>query len=232
MQFFPPQAITAVGAGQGPQDQKGREILGQDGGQGRAGHAHLAHDDKEHIQKHVQHPGNGQIDQGLAGVAHRAEHTVAKIVDSHGGHPQKVDAQIQDRPVDQVGLGAQQPHQRRRKGHPHRQQQHPCRQADQQGRVDGPLHIFGVLGPVKAGHQHIDAAAQPDQEAGHQGDKDGGGPHRAQSLGPGEAPHHRNIRHVKDRLQQVGQHQRQAEHQDLPPQRPLGQVLFPRRHRV
>ena len=230
-QLFPLQAVAALGAGQRPQDQKGRQVLAQNGGQGRAGHAHLPDDDKEQVQPDVQHPGNGQVDQRLAGVPHRAEHAVAKVVDGHGRHPQKVDAQVQNGPVDQVGLGAQQPHQGRRKGHPHRQQQHARRQADQQRRVDRLFDVPRLLRAVKAGHQHVDAAPQTDQKTGHQGDEDGGRPHRAQCLRPGKPPHHRDIRHVKDRLQQVRQHQRQAEHQDLPPQRPCGQVLSPRRHR-
>ena len=232
MQLFPPQAVAPLGVRQRPQDQKGRQVLGQDSGQGRARHAHLADDDEKQVQNHVQHPGDGQIDQRLAGVPYGAEHAVAKVIDGHGRHPQKIDAQVQNGPVDQVGLCAQQPHQRRREGHAHHQQQHARRQADQQRRMDRLFHVFGLFRPVETGHQHIDAAAQADQETGHQGDKNGGGPHRAQCLGPRKTPHHRDVCHIKDRLQQVGQHQRQAEDQDLPRQRPLGQVLSPRRHKL
>ena len=152
------------------------------------------------------------------------------IVDGQGGHAQEINPQVEDGPVDQVGLGAQQPQQRRGKQNADQQHQHPRRQADHQGRVDRLFHLFGLARAVKPGHQDIDAAPQTDQKTGDEGDKNSGGTHRAQGLGAGEPAHHRNVRHIEEGLQQIGEDQRHAEDEDLPRQRPFRQILCLGRH--
>ena len=93
--------------------------------------------------------------------------------------------------------------------------------------MDRAPDVVAVLGPVKAGHQHVDAVAQADEEAGEQGDEDAGGAHRAQRRGAGEPAHDRDVRHVEQHLQQVGQCQRQTDQKDL-----LGQRAFRQRFGV
>ena len=88
------------------------------------------------------------------------------------------------------------------------------------------MHALLAAGTIEPGHQHVDAVAQADQKTCEQGNEDAGGPHRTQGCGACKPPDHRNVGHIEQHLQQVGQGQRQADQQDLPRQRPLGKGHF------
>ena len=215
------QRVAVLRAGQCPQDQRGRDALGDGTGQRHAHHAQAADDDEEQVQHDVQRARKGQIDQGLFGVADGAEHRIAEVVQRQRRHAQKIHPQVQDGTGQQVVLGVEQPQHEGRTQQADEQQRHTGDQADDGGRVHRLLHIGGVPGPVKACHQHVDAVAQADKETGEQGDQNAGGAHGTQRRGPGEPAHDRHVRHVKQYLQQVGQGQRQADQQNL-----LGQRAF------
>ena len=81
------------------------------------------------------------------------------------------------------------------------------------------LHVLVIAHAQPAGHGHIDAAAQTDQQSREQRDQRGGGAHRAQGhvgvvrilAGDG------HVAEVEQHLQHLGHHQRQAEQQDIFP---------------
>ena len=58
---------------QAPQDQKGGDILGNDGGDGYPRHVQMKNDDQQQVQAHIDDSGYGQIVQGPPGVAPRPE---------------------------------------------------------------------------------------------------------------------------------------------------------------
>ena len=221
MQLVYIQRVAVLCAGQCPQDQRGRDALGDGTGQRHAHHAQAADDDEEQVQHDVQRARKGQIDQGLFGVADGAEHRIAEVVQRQRRHAQKIHPQVQDGTGQQVVLGVEQPQHGRGAKEADEQQRHTGDQADDGGRVHRLLHIGGVPGSVKAGHQHVDAVAQADKETGEQGDQNAGGAHGTQRRGPGKPAHDRHVRHVEQYLQQIGQGQRQADQQNL-----LGQRAF------
>ena len=158
---------------------------------------------------------------GFFGVADGAEDGVAKVVERQRGHTEEVDPQVEDGTGQQIFLGVQQPQQGGGAQQAHEQQHHTGDEADYQRRVNGAADVIGVPGPIEAGHQHVDAVAQADEKTGEQGDEDARGTHRTQRRGTGEPAHDRDVRHVEQHLQQVGQCQRQADQKDL-----LGQRAF------
>ena len=68
------------------------------------------------------------------------------------------------------------------------------------------------------------AAGHADEEAGEQRHQNGGGADGAQGDGAGVAPHHGDVRHVEQNLQEVGEDQRQAEEKYLLSKGSPGQV--------
>ena len=149
-------------------------------GQRDAGHVQPADDDKEQVEQDVQHASDGQVHQRLFGLTDGAEYRVAEVVKREGRHTEEVDPQIEDGTRQQIVLGVQQAKQRRRTQQTNQQQNDASNGTDDNGRVNGFVHIIRVTGTVKAGHQHIDAVAQADEKTGEQGDKDAGGTHRTQ----------------------------------------------------
>ena len=97
------------------------------------------------------------------------------------------------------------------------QQEQAPQQTHDGGGVDGLAQGLAVFGAVVPGHQHVDAGAHADEKAGVQAHQSGGGAHGAQRAGAREPAHHGHIGHIKKDLQHVGQHEGQAEHQDLLP---------------
>ena len=225
MQLFGVQHVAVLHFGQSVQDQPGRGALRNGTGQRHAHHAQLAHDDKKQVQCNVQCARNGQVHQRLFGVADGAEHSVAEVVQGQSGHTKEVHPQVQDGTGQQVVLGVQQPQHEGGTQQADEQQHHTRDQADDGGGVDSLFHIVLVPCTVEAGHQHVDAAAQADQEAGEQADEDAGGTHRAQRCRACKPAYHGHVRHVEQHLQQVGKRQRQTDQKDLFGQRAFGQCF-------
>ena len=230
VQLVDVQHVAVLHPGQGAQDEPGRNALGDGTGQRHAHHAQLAHDDKKQVQQDVQRACNGKVDQRLFGIADGTEHGVAKVVQGQSRHTQKIHPQIQNGTGKQVLFGVQQPQHEGGAQQAHEQQHHAGNQADDGRRVHRLFHIAGMACAVKTGHQHVDAAAQADQEAGEQADKDAGRAHCAQRCRACKPAYHGHVRHVEQHLQQVGECQRQADQKDLLGQRPFGQRFGIRTH--
>ena len=81
-----PQSVDAVGTEQRPHRQKSGEILGNDAGQSHPRHVHAEDNDEKQVQGHVDDPRQGQVEEGLFGVPHRAEHGVAEVEERQRGH--------------------------------------------------------------------------------------------------------------------------------------------------
>ena len=200
-------------------DEQRRHPLCDGAGDSHALGRHTVADNEHQVQYHIQHARHRQIQQGSLGVAGGAEDTVAAVVDAHGRQAQGIELQVQHRAGEEFLLGVQQPQHRLGKKHAHQARQHAHRQTDQEGGVGGVLHVLVIAHAQPAGHSHIDAAAQTDQQSREQRDQRGGGAHRAQGhigvvrilAGDG------HIAEVEQHLQHLGHHQRQAEQQDIFP---------------
>ena len=221
------QGVAVLHLSQRVEDEPGGNALRNGTGQRHAHDIQLADDDEEEVEQDVQHTRDAQEVQRLFGVADGAEDGVAKVVERQCGHTEEVDPQVEDGTGQQVFLGVQQPQQGGGAQQTHEQQHHTGDEADHQRRVNGAADVIGVPGPIEAGHQHVDAVAQADEKTGEQGDEDARGTHRTQRRGTGEPAHDRDVRHVEQHLQQVGQCQRQADQKDL-----LGQRAFRQRFGV
>ena len=101
------EGIAVLHLGQGVEDEPGRNTLGNGTGQRHACHVQVADDDKEQIQKDIQHTGKAQNVQRLFGLSDGAEHGVAEIVQSQCRHTQEIHPQVEDRTRQQVLLGVQ-----------------------------------------------------------------------------------------------------------------------------
>ena len=80
------EGVAVLHPSQGVEDEPGRNTLGNGTGQRHACHVQVADDDKEQIQKDIQHTGKAQDVQRLFGLTDGAEHGVAEIVQSHCRH--------------------------------------------------------------------------------------------------------------------------------------------------
>ena len=219
------QGVAVLHAGQRPQNEEGRDALGNGTCQRHAHHVQMADDDEEEVEQDVQRARDAQVVQRLFRLANGAEDGVAVVIKSQRRHTEEVHPQVEHGAGVEVFFGVEQVEQGRRTQQADEQEQYAGGDADQQSRVDGLLHIVGMARTVEPGHQHVDAVAQTDEETGEQGDEDAGGAYRAEGRGACEPAHHSHVRHIKEHLQQIGQDQRQADQEDLFGQRPFGQRL-------
>ena len=207
-------------------DEDGRHPLCDGAGDGHALGGHIAADDEHQIQNDVQHTGHGQIDQRTLGVTGGAEDAVAAVVNAHARQTQRVDAQVQHGAGEEFLLGVQQPQHRFGEEQADHAHQYARAQTDQQGGVGGALHVLIVADAQPAGHGHVDAGAHADEQAGEQGYQRGGGADGAQGdigvVGVFAGDGH--VAEVEQHLQYLRQHQRQAEQQDIFPQRAAGHL--------
>ena len=180
----------------------------------------MALDHKEQVQGHIHHAGNAQIQQRPLCVPGGTEDTIAEVVYRHGRHTQSVDPQIPHGAGQQLLLGIQ-------------QQQHGLRQqqtdqthhdtdtaADEQGGVDGLLHVLVTAQPQSTGHDHVDTAADANEQPRKQGYQQSGGAHSAQRQIVGKFTGNGHVAEVEQHLQHLRHHQGQAEQQNIFPQGP------------
>ena len=196
-QLGKPQAIALTAPQQRRRYQNGGKILRDDTGHRHACHVHIADDDEEQVQHHIDNAGDGEVVQRAAGITHRGEHGVAKVIDRQCGHPQAVDAQVQHSAVHQLRFGVQRSEDTARKAAADPQQHQSRRRAGQRRRVDGIREVLLIVSSEVVRHQYVDAAGQSDEEAGKQGHENGGGAHRSQRCGACEPADHRHVRHIE-----------------------------------
>lgn len=216
------QTAGVAAAQQMPHDEHGGKILGDDAGNSDAVRRHAADDDKKQVEDNVQHPGDGQIQQGALRLPAGAQHAVAEVIYRHGGHTEGVYFQIQHRAADKLLLRVQQGKQRLRKGDARRAQHKAGDGADDEGGMDcdGRALFAARAEPVR--HAHIDAAAHADEKAREQRDQQRRRADSAQRLVIGELARHGDVAEVEKDLKKLRQHQRQTEKEYVFPQRACG----------
>ena len=129
--------------------------MGDDGGQGHAGHVHLKDDHKDQIQDHVDDSGEGEKVQRPLGVPLGPKDGGPEIVDKIGGQAQEIDAQVHSGQVDDIGGGGHPLQQL--PGHSHAKCRHnnAAGQGQGHGGVDTAAHIVVPPRPQVPGHHHV-----------------------------------------------------------------------------
>ena len=93
--FVEVEGVAVLHAGQRPQDEEGRDALGDSAGQRYACHVQTADDDEEEVEQDVQHARDAEVIEGLLRLTDGAEDGVAKIIEGQRRHTEKVDPQVE-----------------------------------------------------------------------------------------------------------------------------------------
>ena len=96
--------------------------------------------------------------------------------------------------------------------------------------MDALLGVLLVTSSAEACHDDVDTGTHTDEEAGVEHDHSGGRPHRSQGQGPREPPHHRDVGHGEQDLENIGEHEREAEKQNIFTEGALGHLYGLRSH--
>ena len=100
--------------------------------------------------------------------------SVTEVEDSERGHSERIDAEIEDSPLDEILLRAEQlQHEPRGKQAEHRDDTARCKADDKRG-ADGSrcTRLFASAEVLR--HADVDGTSHSDEEARKQGDQNGG----------------------------------------------------------
>ena len=214
-QVPPDQAVDVLSAGQQPERQHGRDQLGEDRGVGDARDARLQAEDEGQVQYDVQHAGQDQEHQRAGGIAHGPEDAAAHVVDQQAGEAQEVDAQVGDGVLEHVVGGGHQPQHRAHAGQPNGGEQGAEHEREGHGGLDGVVQALHVPRAEVLGDDHARASGEAVEEEHQHVDDHRGGAHGGEGLLAHEVAHDDAVHGVVQHLEDVPQHQRQGEQQDL-----------------
>ena len=180
-----------------------------------ARYAHLEPDDEHQIQPGVDDARNRQEIQRALGVADRAEHRRAEVIEHLHRHADKDDADIQLGKVDHV-LRRTHDFKQRARGRKADDRQHRAAYEGEQHRsVNRFTDALRVLRAGEARDQHVDADGKADKQADNHVVQRADRADRRQRLVARKAADHDGIRRVEEELQNAGQHDRQRKKQHL-----------------
>ena len=160
--------------------QRGGDALGDDRGDGHAGHIQFHDDHEEEVQNDVHHAGQREEVQRPPGVSLGPQQRSAEVIDHGGGHAQEVDAQIQCGKVQHIGRGLHPDEDGPGAENAHHGQQHAADDAQEHGGMYGFVEFLFITGAVVFGSQRIGAHGKADEEVGQKTDEGGVGAHGGQ----------------------------------------------------
>ncbi len=147
----------------------------------------------------------------------------ADIVEDNGEHPAEVDPEI-DQGVGQDGIrrihGDQQLGDQQQ---PRRRGEYGGDDAEQEGGVDGPGHVFLIPRAVIPGDHHASAHGDAVEEADDQKGEVPPGADGGEGPVVGEIPQHPGVRHVVELLKELAQQHGQGEGDDAADDGALGE---------
>lgn len=225
----PPQLHpdAAVRPHQHRQHQHRRHRLGDDGGPGHTGHAHVEPDHKQQVQPGIQHRRHHQKIEGPPGVAHGPENAGAHVIDQQARDAGEIDGQIRRGLRQHLRRGVHQVQHGRDQGQAQGRERRAQHQGQHHGRVDGIPDLFGPVGPVILADDHPRAAGQAHKEADEHIDDGPHGAHGGKGLVGHKVAHHPGVHHVVKLLEHVSGQQRQGELDQVAGDAALGHVHVP-----
>ena len=206
-----------------PQAQEEADALGEHGGNGGPRHPPVEHRHKQEIQRHVQRGGDDEVVQRVEAVPQRAHDGHTDIIEDDGEHAAEIDAEIGQ------GVGQHRfrgVHDQQQAGHqqqPHHRGEHRGDDAEQEVGVDGPDHIFLVLGAVIPGDDHAAADGDAVEKADDQKGEAAAGADGGKGPVVGEIAQHPGIGQIVELLEQLPQKQGEGKGEDTLDDGALGQ---------
>ena len=162
--------------------------------------------DKDHIEDHIQYPRRRQDHQGTLGVPRRPDHGSGKVVEHIKGNAQKIDAHIKGSQRQHILWGRHSLQNGLGKGHAKNGQKHTADRRQRHRRMDRLPNCSILPAADAVGHGHTRTYGQSDEQIDDQIGNGTGGPHRRHRHTAAVPPNHHQIRRVKEKLQDAGQH--------------------------
>lgn len=181
----------------------------------------MEHPDKEHIQHHIHHTGEGEVNQRAFGIACGPENGGTEVVDHGEGDAGKVDFHIHRRQGEHRLRSVHHSQERLGKGDAEYREHHTTEQSCGNGGVDGAVHHVVLPAAQAVGHAHAGSHRQADEEVDHQVGNGAGGTHCGHADTAAEPPHHDQVCRIKQQLKQAGENDGNGVADDAAKQRPL-----------
>ena len=184
-------------------------------GQGDARHVDADDDHKEEIHHHVQHAGNGEIDERLARVAERAQRRGGEVIQRHDRQAEKVDAQIHRGERQHLVRAADKPQQRHREHKADHAGDHAADHAGDERCGHGAVQLVGLVRAVIPRAEHAAARGKTQKNIDDQIDHCAVRADRRHGMRPSEPSDNDEVGGVERDLQHGREHQRQDKLQKL-----------------
>ncbi len=148
----------------GDDDAYGRDALRDNGRKCDPRHVHIAHDDEEQIQEHVDDSRRGEEVKGAFCVAGRTHNGGAEVVDHRKGESDEVNDKIGGREVDDLIRCFHHGEENMRRSGTDDPDDQPRAECEHHRGVDDFLSAFPVTGTVAPRHEDIGTDAEPDEQ--------------------------------------------------------------------
>ena len=193
-------------------------------GYGHTGHTQMADDDKEEIEHRIDQPGHKENIEWPTGVALTAKDRGSKIVDKEKRSPKKIDAQIKNGIIDDVGRGLHEGQHRPGDHHADNKQNQSADNRQHYGGAHGTANALNVALPNPISHDGIGTNRYADKEVDHQIDEKRVGTHCRQSLTAGKPTDYSHVYRVEQLLQYATGRKGQCKFQQLARERPMEHI--------
>lgn len=161
----------------------------------------------------------------MAAVAHGVENAYKHIVHHREDGAQKVETEILDGLGEHLRGSAHPPQDGGGEGHAQHGEESTCRQAEDDGGVDGLLHHVVFSGAVGAGDHHAGAHGQAVEEADEHKNETAGGADRRQGIVVDVVAYAPSVKGVVQLLEQVAEKHRHSKQYHRLPDGALDQGL-------
>ena len=199
--------------------QPRRKVLRDNARRRDSGSRHSAADDEEKVQRNIERSGYREVYQRALGLAAGAEYSAAEVVHRHRRHSQGVYPQVGHCLGYKLGFRPEEGQHRLRQEQAHQADYNPDYPAHQQRGVHRHSDALVVACAQSVRRPDVNARAHSDEESGEERHQQGSGAYRAEGYVVREFPGYRYVAEVKEHLQNLGHHKRQAEQKYVLPQR-------------
>ena len=217
--------LAGIGAAhQRDHHHDGRECLRNNGGEGNAGHIHIQHCYEDHVQRHIDHTCDGQVNQGAFGVSGVPQDGGAEIVDHGKDHAGEIDAHINRGKGKYILRGAHQFQKGGGKDDTNDRDKNSADQCSGNCCMDGPVGTFLLPAADGMGHGHTGANGKSHKQIDDQIGDRAGGTHGGDGNTAAETAHNDQVCRIKQQLEYTGENDGDRVQDDAGNQRPLKHI--------